>query len=622
MSHVLFASVLGACIGSVVACWAGTATACGGTFCDRGPTPMPVDQRGENILFVMDGKNVQAHIQIQYQGDARRFAWVIPVQAVPEFRVGSQPLFDALLQGSVPTYGYQLQNLCGGSTSSDSSFMGGAAGDSGPSIAFQGTVGAFDVTVLRGGTADEVAAWLDENGYAQAPDAPAILQSYLEQEYVFVAVKLTGGEGVDAIHPLVIEYPGNKPCVPLKLTSVAAVENMVVRTFFLGAERAFPTNFRHVILNPVRIDWLNSASNYLDVVSGAVDSPAANGKAFVTEYAGPSTVVPRGRLFDDAWDPGAFVGLSPDEAIGELEKQRLIVCKEKVCSFNHPLVRGLLSKHLPVPPGIDPEAFYSCIGCYPCFDTSRWNSASFADDIEERIVAPAADALRLLDHHSYLTRLITTISPAEMTEDPEFHTRADQPDFGASHTAALVSCFCSGVAMPVVLPDGRNVAVDVSIAIDQGIFAWPTWGTDMPWAERVEDIPVAGPIIELVDNAAKIDAALAVHDATLCDTVPDEAGLGENVPAAAPSFPPPKYGIAYWAWSATPGGCLAGASGSGPVESPPPSATARGADPEDADGCAIARRGVPSSREAPPSWSIIWLLAAGLLRRRRSRTPR
>ncbi len=43
-----------------------SAHACGGTFCDSGPQAMPVDQTGENILFVMDGTTVEAHVQIQY----------------------------------------------------------------------------------------------------------------------------------------------------------------------------------------------------------------------------------------------------------------------------------------------------------------------------------------------------------------------------------------------------------------------------------------------------------------------------------------------------------------------------------------------------------------------------
>ena len=80
------------------------AEACGGTFCDNGPQPMPVDQTGETILFVLDGEYVEVHIQIAYDPDtdATQFAWVVPVQALPEFSVGSQQLFANLTGATVP----------------------------------------------------------------------------------------------------------------------------------------------------------------------------------------------------------------------------------------------------------------------------------------------------------------------------------------------------------------------------------------------------------------------------------------------------------------------------------------------------------------------------------------
>src|SRR5262245_36094987 len=83
------------------------AHACGGVFCDSGPRAMPVDQKGENILFVLDGKSVEAHVQIQYKGEPSRFAWIVPMPAVPTVTVGSEQLFTNLLQGTVPRYGYQ-----------------------------------------------------------------------------------------------------------------------------------------------------------------------------------------------------------------------------------------------------------------------------------------------------------------------------------------------------------------------------------------------------------------------------------------------------------------------------------------------------------------------------------
>ncbi|MBL9104978.1 MAG: hypothetical protein JNL82_28795, partial [Myxococcales bacterium] len=71
------------------------AEACGGTFCDGGvPGPMPVDQTGESVIFVMGGAMAEVHIQISIDPNtnADKFAWMIPLTAVPEFAVGSQPL--------------------------------------------------------------------------------------------------------------------------------------------------------------------------------------------------------------------------------------------------------------------------------------------------------------------------------------------------------------------------------------------------------------------------------------------------------------------------------------------------------------------------------------------------
>ena len=98
-----------------------SAHACGGTFCDIGPRAMPVDQTGENILFVIDSGKVEAHIQIQYRGDAARFSWILPVPALPEIEIGSDPLFTRLLARTVPTYGFVTQR--------DSCGTGGGAGD-------------------------------------------------------------------------------------------------------------------------------------------------------------------------------------------------------------------------------------------------------------------------------------------------------------------------------------------------------------------------------------------------------------------------------------------------------------------------------------------------------------
>ena len=56
--------------------WNTRAEACG---CFTPPsTTTPVVQAGERILFAHEGNQVIAYIQIQYQGSADNFGWLVP----------------------------------------------------------------------------------------------------------------------------------------------------------------------------------------------------------------------------------------------------------------------------------------------------------------------------------------------------------------------------------------------------------------------------------------------------------------------------------------------------------------------------------------------------------------
>lgn len=517
------------------------AEACGGTFCDSGPQAMPVDQSGENVLFVMDGKTVEAHVQIQYQGAAERFAWIVPMPKVPDVQVGSALLFNALLSGTVPTYGFTQQtdvceapspnDFAGAAGSGGAMGMGGAggAGPSGPQVVYEKTVGAFEVVVLQGGTADEVSKWLADNAYQNIPSAPELLKGYVNQKYVFVAIKLTAGANSNEIHPLVFRYEGNEPCVPLKLTAVAATEDMGVRTFFLGDERVVPTNYKHVTLNPARIDWSSMGQNYVQAVSRAVDSPVANGRAFVTEYAGPSDVLSESAFYSPAWNSQVFVGIDPTLVVEKLQQMGLIYCYDSFdpdadCQYNHPLLKPILSEYLPVPAGIAPAKFYGALASYKDqIDLTKWNAAELAADFELRIQEPAEHAAVIVAKWPYLTRLFTTISPSEMSEDPMFHAQPGLDPVQPGSIAVRHTNCCGATTME--LSDGRDVALDKTTQ------AWPTFDGDMPWADRIEEFPIGGQTITLVDNAAKIAQQLAAWNAknrVTCETEATKAAASNT----------------------------------------------------------------------------------------------
>jgi hypothetical protein len=70
----------------------------------------------------------------------------------------------------------------------------------------------------------------------------------------------------------------------------------------------------HVVPNPVRLDWMSLGTNYNDLVGRAVDSPIANGKAFVTEYAGPTAIVGAADRLDQM-GRGRLAGVAAVDAV-------------------------------------------------------------------------------------------------------------------------------------------------------------------------------------------------------------------------------------------------------------------------------------------------------------------
>jgi hypothetical protein len=375
-----------------------------------------------------------------------------------------------------------------------------------------------------------VSKWLADNSYQNVPSAPELLKSYVNQKYVFVAIKLTAGANSNEIHPLVFRYEGNEPCVPLKLTAVAATEDMGVRTFFLGDDRVVPTNYKHVTLNPARIDWSSMGQNYVQAVSRAVDSPVANGRAFVTEYAGSSNVLAPGAFYQASWNSQAFEGIDPTAVVAQLEQMSLLYCygyryrSGADCQYSHPLIKPLLDEYLPVPAGLTPGEFYGNLPKYQDqIDLTQWNAAEFAADFKLRIQDPAKHAADIVMKWPYLTRMFTTISPSEMTEDPMFHPQPGLDPVQPGSIAVRHTNCCGATTME--LTDGRDVA------LDKATQSWPVWDSSMPWADQIEEYHLDGEKVTLVNNAPKIAEQLASWNAVnqvTCETPATRGALDDT----------------------------------------------------------------------------------------------
>jgi len=218
------------------------------------------------------------------------------------------------------------------------------------------------------------------------------------------------------------------------------------------------------------------------------------------------------------------LGADPVDVIRELENQGILSCNLAVavdgaatCGTSHPLLRGLLRDFLPAPAGLDEYTFWNNLGMYTDrIDQARWDADTFRAAYRSRILAPADHARDLVQQHPYLTRMLTFLSPDEMTVDPEFHERADLPQVQQVRTAT-VRTRCDG-SQVLVMPDGRELELDSAGAA-------PVFGADMPWAEKVQDIPESGSITTLADNSSSINAkALEWNRTTAPDHHPAACG--------------------------------------------------------------------------------------------------
>jgi MYXO-CTERM domain-containing protein len=557
------------------------AAACGGCFCNAPPPnpfqPLPIAQNGENVVFAITkdpaggASTIDAHIQILYTGDATKFSWVVPVEAVPTLSTGTDRLFSQLAAVTQPSFNanYQTSGTCipqetlvGGASSTGggtgSAGTGGgmfASAPSGVIVAFQGAVGPYDAAVIMSDDPTALKTWLTTNGYTVTDAAGAIIDMYVREKKYFVALKLMNGMGVSAIQPIVLTFKGTEPCVPLRLTAIAANPDMPVLVWVLGDKRVVPRGFYEIKIDEALIDWWTGGQSYFGpkgLVSRAADD--AGGDAFIAEYAGPSTIA-RGQVFVNGQiDLGALRNAAiPPVYVGLLAGMGIA---------NDPLMLGLLQKYIPMPDAvkamnIPPAQFYGNLSSY-------WNQYAFppydlaglTDAISMSIVTPRMNAQMMIDAHPYLTRLNTYLSPPEMTQDAFFFESTSLPDVSNVHTATIrtmcgnMDYTACNAPQRLELSDGRIVWLKsgqrgTSCAYS-GYDVTPL--ASLPAAQVAYMRDVSGEGTKVVDNTAKIQAGIDANNARIMqaisstssgfwNTVPGTGGVGSPGTAGAGGFP-------------------------------------------------------------------------------------
>jgi len=480
------------------------AQACGGFFCNR----QAIDQSGENILFVYnDDGTITTAIQIFYQGPSEEFAWILPVPAEPTVDVGTDAVFNALAGQTQPFFTTRGEVLgtcrsepsCGGLWDDlDSAERGapgaaadaGAAGppmDPGVDVRLRANVGPYDVAVLASGSAEALREWLSDNGYEIPEASLAEIDHYVELDHFFVALKLQKDRDAGEIQPIVLTSANDEPCIPLRLTRIAATPDMPVTAYFIGDTRVRPMNY--MLVDPdfdeTGLWW--GGLPYSEYITGVVDD--AGGHAFVTDYAGDTpTIRIEVEAIEDLraeTDPATF----------------LMRLQERGFNGDSQLL-SILLRFLPPPESWDAQTFYNCLVQRWCTGDPEVDAhlaeldflpGALVDALEEGIVEPRAAAQEMVDSQPHLTRLFTTISPDEMDEDPMFIPSTELPrEYDNRHEAVLrTHCgpeyFQWTAPRDLVLPSGRVERVQEGVPYygSDGEFCDDMRGGGFtPWADR------------------------------------------------------------------------------------------------------------------------------------------
>ncbi len=171
---------------------------------------MVFDEMVEKIIF-----------QIDYQGNTKDFAWIIPVPAYPKLFYVEDDIFFELYKLTKSSSGFG----CGwgiGQTDFDPN-------DEGIHIWEENQVGIYYTTTLTASDPHALLTWLNDNNYAFPAEGQEILDYYIQKEWFFIAMKIQFEEAeinIDdysgAIQPIGVMFFSEEIIYPLKISALSA----------------------------------------------------------------------------------------------------------------------------------------------------------------------------------------------------------------------------------------------------------------------------------------------------------------------------------------------------------------------------------------------------------------
>lgn len=268
------------------------AEACGGCFA---PPETITNVESHRMVISLSLERTTLWDQIRYSGDPRDFVWVLPVPTAAATIEVADPIFFEELEAQTAPRISAPPLPPGPSCPPPPDGFGGWAQDAGlaapdaggVTVYHEEVVGPYQTVTIGSEDAGALQAWLDENGYRIPESTIPIIAWYVERGSVFVVMRLAPDEGVSAMQPVRVRYPGYMATFPLRMVSVGASGALDLTLWVVADQRFGPRNYAEARVREADLvwDWARGGSNYAERFAAALDE--AGGRAWVAEFAQP-----------------------------------------------------------------------------------------------------------------------------------------------------------------------------------------------------------------------------------------------------------------------------------------------------------------------------------------------
>jgi len=186
------------------------------------PETQWIEETDQKAVIFYDQGVETLILSITFQGDAEDFGWIVPVPSRPAVTKGSEELFTTLeeLTGYVPY------------PSKRGMYIGGLEQSANDAVTVVETkkIDYYDVTVLSSTNEKALAEWFNKNDYNYPTEASYLLNSYIENGWYFVAMKINpeslGWTDVSRqlrsghATPVSLAFETNNIVYPMKISSI------------------------------------------------------------------------------------------------------------------------------------------------------------------------------------------------------------------------------------------------------------------------------------------------------------------------------------------------------------------------------------------------------------------